>query len=82
MMRNVQSRRCIAVHFAVAIWICLLSNLAFAQDASDKTRESFSKNALPSTVWFDPDEGKVVPVRVQTSVDDSEHRDSLALLHH
>ncbi|GAA4467594.1 DUF4129 domain-containing protein [Novipirellula rosea] len=56
--------------------ICQLSTRVFAQDASDTKQRSFAEKALPSTVWFDPDEGKIVPVTVQTSVDDSEHRDS------
>ncbi len=75
-MQNNQPLRRIAMFVVMAGLVCLVSNVAFAQDASDKTQKSFSKNALPSTVWFDPDEGKVVPIKVQTSVDDSEHRDS------
>ncbi|GAA5505324.1 DUF4129 domain-containing protein [Novipirellula caenicola] len=46
------------------------------QDASVQPQPSFAENALSSTVWFDPDERKIVPVAVQTSVDDTEHRDS------
>ncbi|EMI18139.1 signal peptide protein [Rhodopirellula maiorica SM1] len=76
MMRTRHPLFHIAMLLVLACLFCQMGHRACAQDANDKTQSSFSENVLPSTVWFDPDERKIVPVRVQTSLDDTEHRDS------
>ncbi len=65
----------------IAIVMAFIGTIAASSSGQDNSAasaptKSFAQDALPSTNWYRPDEGTVVPVTVQTSVDDSVNRDS------
>jgi hypothetical protein len=71
----VKNRRCVALALG---WVCAIL-LWFPRPvsaATDTMDASPSSDALQDTVWFDAEQGSIIPIKVKPREDDSLNRDS------